>query len=185
MCVFVGFLFSISSQSQSDKDRSDARWQYISKQPAKTWQEALLTGNGKHGTMVMGIPDNERIICVYEELFMPHINPDINPVVELKDLLPEVRQLVLNNKSLEAGKLAVEEANRQFKEAGLPPAFHWGPRPHPAFDLFLEQVPVGSIKNYKRQLDLETGEVLVSWQDDEGLFDERVISSRIDKTTFS
>jgi len=177
MIILVGGLF-FSVSCQSDKNHSDSRWQYSSKQPAKIWQEALLTGNGRHGTMVMGIPDSERIICVHEELFMPHINPDINPVVEIKDLLPEVRQLVLNNKSIEAGQLVVEEANQQFKEAGLPPAFHWGPTPHPAFDILLEQVPAGPVKNYKRQLDLETGEALVSWQDDEGLFEERVISSR-------
>ena len=179
MYILFGILF-ISVSCQSDKNHSDARWQYSSKQPAKTWQEALLTGNGKHGTMVMGIPDSERIICVHEELFMPHMDPDINSVVEIKYLLPEVRQLVLNNKSIEAGQLVMKEANRQFKEAGLPPALHWGPTSHPAFDLLLEQVPVGFVKNYKRQLDLESGEALVSWQDDEGLFEERVISSRID-----
>ena len=170
-CILIGILFLINS-CQSDKKISESRWQYCSNQPAKIWQEALLTGNGKHGTMVFGVPDSERIICVHEELFMPHIDPDINPVVELKGLLPEVRHLVLNNKSTEAGQLMLEEANRQFEEAGLPPALHWGPTTHPAFDLFLIQNPVGPVKNYKRQLDLETGEVLVSWQDNEGSFEE-------------
>ena len=157
---------------------SDSRWQYKSNQPAKTWQEGLLTGNGKHGTMVMGIPGNERITCVHEELFMPHMDPDVNPVTELKSLLPKVRDLVLNNESNEASQLVLKEANRQFEEKGLPPATHWGPTPHPAFDLVLEQKPAGVVKNYKRQLDLETGEALVSWEDDQGLFEERVFSSR-------
>lgn len=157
---------------------SDSRWQYKSKQPAKTWQEGLLTGNGKHGTMVMGIPGNERITCVHEELFMPHMEPDVNPVTELKSLLPKVRDLVLNNESTEASQLVLNEANRQFAKKGLPPATHWGPTPHPAFDLLLEQKPAGVVKNYKRQLDLETGEALVSWEDDQGLFEERVFSSR-------
>jgi len=171
--------FGILSCQPGNKP-SDSRWQYSSKQAAETWQEALLTGNGKHGTMVMGIPDNERIICDHEELFLPHMDPDISPVMELKDILPEVRKLVLNNKSTEAGKLMMKEANRQFVEAGLPPAEHSGPTSHPAFDLFLEQHPEGTVKNYNRQLNLETGEVLVSWQDDEGLFEERVFSSRPD-----
>ena len=179
MCILFGFLFFIIS-CQSDNTPSDSRWQYSSKQPAKVWKEAMLTGNGKHGAMVMGIADNERIICVHEELFLPHTNTDINPVTELKDILPEVRQLVLNNESRKAGELAVNEANRQFEEAGLPTGIHWGPTAHPAFDLLLEQKPVGTVNNYKRQLDLETGEVLVSWQDDEGLFEERVFSSRTD-----
>lgn len=177
--IFFGILPLIIS-CQSGNKPLDSRWQYSSKQAAETWQEALLTGNGKHGTMVMGIPDRERIICVHEELFLPHYDPDINPLVDLKDLLPEVRKLVLNNKSTEAGQLMVKEADRQFAEAGLPPALHWGPTSHPAFDLILEQHPAGTVFNYKRQLNLETGEVLVSWQDDEGLFEERVFSSRTD-----
>lgn len=40
------------------------------RKPAASWQDAFVTGNGSHGTMVMGQPGEERIICVHEELFI-------------------------------------------------------------------------------------------------------------------
>jgi hypothetical protein len=108
------------------------------------------------------------------------MDPDINSVVELRDLLPKVRELVLNIESVAAVELTVKKANRQFEEKGLPPLAHGGPTPHPVFDILLDQKPAGTVKNYKRQVDLETGEALLRWEDDQGLFEERVFSSRPD-----
>ncbi len=45
---------------------SSGRWVLRLDKPAERWEDAFVTGNGRHGTMVMGQQVNERIICVHE-----------------------------------------------------------------------------------------------------------------------
>ena len=65
--------------------QSSGRWVVWSEKPSAIWEDAFVTGNGSHGTMVLGQPGDERIICVHEELFIrgwDH-NKETVPVVQL------------------------------------------------------------------------------------------------------
>ena len=44
---------------------------YVTNMPAYKWEEAMLTGNGTLGALVMGYPLKERIILSHEKLFLP------------------------------------------------------------------------------------------------------------------
>ena len=114
-------------------DVSSGRWVMWGEKPAGTWQDAYVTGNGRHGTMVMGRPGKETITCVHEELFMPAWDRDIDALPDIAHLLPEVRRLVREGKSGEASALADAEARKQLAPKGV--SIHWPVVPHPAFDL--------------------------------------------------
>lgn len=81
ICVYMKYLFTLLMACLSlsttygtvhhpSSSVSSGRWVVWAEKPATSWQDAFVTGNGRHGTMVMGQPGSERIICVHEELFI-------------------------------------------------------------------------------------------------------------------
>ena len=116
------------------------RWVIHSKKPAEKWEEALLTGNGKQGTMVWGNTGIERITFVYEELFLPSWPRNKDFSLSTSKLLPEVRNLISQQKYREAAHFTCETAYLQQELLGLEEEKTlWGPTPHPAFDLIIER----------------------------------------------
>ena len=109
------FIFQCFSFAQSDKDQSNLVLWYD--KPAADWNEALPLGNGRLGAMVFGIPAEENIQLNESTLWAggPHRND--NP--DAKAVLPEIRQLVFDEKYDEAHDLA----NKNFiskTSAGMP-----------------------------------------------------------------
>lgn len=174
MTISISFL-----QGKEVVATESGRWTIWSENPAKQWEDAFVTGNGKQGSMVLGQPIKERIICVHEELFIRGWDRNQTTVPVLSDLLPQVRQLIDAGQAKTAAHLAVDKADQQLKENGAP--LRWPLIPHPAFDLCLQndQTKNQRINKYRRQLNLETGEVVVSWKDKEGEVEEHVFTSRI------
>ena len=80
--------------------QSSGRWVVWSEKPSAIWEDAFVTGNGSHGTMVLGQPGDERIICVHEELFIRGWDHNKETVPVTADLLPEVRRLIDEDKNL-------------------------------------------------------------------------------------
>ncbi|MCQ5039418.1 glycoside hydrolase family 95 protein, partial [Bacteroides fragilis] len=78
---------------------SSRRWVVWAEKPATSWQDALVTGNGRHGTMVMGQPGSERIICVHEDLFIRGWDRHKVAVPSTASLVPEVRRLIESGRS--------------------------------------------------------------------------------------
>lgn len=163
------------SNKTSNKD-AVGRWIAWSAKPAIAWQDAFVTGNGIHGTMVTGNPGNERIICVHEQLFIRAWDRHKVAVANIANLLPTVRNLSDSGKFDEAATLGTDEARKQLTAMGAPQA--WSVSPHPAFDLNIKVENAGDISNYRRELNMETGEVKTSWKDKSGSVEERVFSSR-------
>lgn len=159
----------------SSKD-AGGRWIAWSAKPAVAWQDAFVTGNGRHGTMAVGSPGNERIICVHEQLFIRDWDRHKIAVANIANLLPEVRKLSDSGKFTEAATLGTAEARKQLTEMGAPQA--WSISPHPAFDLNIKVENTGGISNYRRELNMETGEVKTNWRDKSGTVEESVFSSR-------
>lgn len=172
------FLCSCGDFVKSDACvKSSGRWVIWSASPASQWEDTFVTGNGRHGTMVWGQPNDERIICVHEELFIRGWDHNKKTVPVTAQLLPEVRRLIDEGKTDEADRLITVEADRQLQEMGAKQ--RWPLIPHPAFDLHIQYPDTAtSVKDgYSRRLDLETGVASVLGQGKGGV-EESVFSSR-------
>lgn len=171
--------FMVLAEPVGTRTASSGRWMVWSEKPSSSWEDAFVTGNGRHGTMVLGNIQNERIICVHEELFIRGWDSDKITVPETAGLIPEVRRLMKEGQSDAASTLLTDEADRQLRTMGAEQ--RWPLIPHPAFDLYIRNWKDSSpeIIHYRRQLDLETGETLVYREDQEGQSEETVFSSRI------
>ena len=157
--------------------QSSGRWVVWSEKPSAIWEDAFVTGNGSHGTMVLGQPGDERIICVHEELFIRGWDHNKETVPVTADLLPEARRFIDEEKSDRAAELIAGEADRQLIEMGA--RQRWPLIPHPAFDLRIQYVDTLALANekYRRQLDLETGVATVYRNGEEDVC-ESIFSSR-------
>jgi len=155
---------------------SSARWVIYSETPAVEWEHGMVTGNGRHGARTMGRTDSERIIINHEELFVRFWDRRKEMVADIAGLLPEVRRLIDEGKEREAYVLANTEAKRQLVEKGR--VFRKAVIPHPAFDLNIRYESSRTPLEYRRQLDLETGEAMTRWTDGKGGVRQRVFSSR-------
>ena len=176
--ILLGFLLNTGVLAAANS--SIGRWTIWSKNPALQWEDAFVTGNGKIGSLIAGRPQEERITCVHEELFIRGWDRHKVTVPQTAQLMPYVRQLMEKGKSDEAAWLLTDEAERQLRAMGANQ--RWPLIPHPAFDLCIRQLdklPL-PVADYRRQLNLETGEATVVWKQGAGSFTESVFSSRKD-----
>ena len=176
--ILLGFLLNTGVLAAANS--SIGRWTIWSKNPALQWEDAFVTGNGKIGSLIAGRPQEERITCVHEELFIRGWDRHKVTVPQTAQLMPYVRQLMEKGKSDEAAWLLTDEAERQLRAMGANQ--RWPLIPHPAFDLCIRQLdklPL-PVADYWRQLNLETGEATVVWKQGAGSFTESVFSSRKD-----
>jgi alpha-L-fucosidase 2 len=145
----------------------------LSLEPAKTWEQAMVTGNGLLGAMVYGIPLDETIIVNHGRLFLPMWLP--MPPPDTASRLPEIRHLLADAKYRQAANLVVETANKQGYGCK-----RWTDPFIPACDLNVVMTPAGSVRNYERSVDFATGVAAVNWTDERGTFSRRVFASRAD-----
>lgn len=140
--------------------------------PARSWEEALLSGNGTIGTMVIGRPHDETIILNHSLLYLPASYP-VKPINQASRL-DEIRKLILEGKYADATKIPVEQS---LKEGYV--GWHW-PDPYmPALDIILNMAP-SNIAHYSRSVNFETGECIVDWEDACGKFQRKLFVSRAD-----
>ena len=123
------------------------------KQPATEWVEALPIGNGRLGGMVFGNTSIERLQLNEESLWGGSKIANNNPNA-LKHL-PEIRQLILDDSIPKAFELSEKYIS------GIPGKI----RSYQTFgDLYFNFTDtLGTIKNYRRELNLETGIAKVSY----------------------
>lgn len=144
---------------------------FVSSQPARIWEEGLLSGNGTIGINVLGRPLDERIIFTHERLFMP-MGPPVTPA-DQSARLPEIRSLIDRGLYQEATEL-------QFALSGQK-GFLYPDNFVPAFDLTIQSTNRGDVRDYGRSVDFQTGETAVRWSDDRGTFERRMFASRADR----
>ena len=91
--------------------------------PAKSWENAMLTGNGTMGAMVFGNPHDELIILNHAQLYMPSTEP-LKPI-DQAGRLDEIRKLLFKGKFEEATKIPVEISLQEGYggKGGLTPTF--------------------------------------------------------------
>lgn len=145
-----------------------------SSKPAKTWQEAMISGNGRIGILVFGKPADEVVVFNHERLYEPlYDSPAPPPVVN--HAIPEVRKLALAGQYDQARKL-FDQAARDAGFQGL----RWTDPYHPAMAMHIDQLVTGKIADYRRSTDFRTGEVLVEWRNDKSIWQRRSFVSRPD-----
>jgi alpha-L-fucosidase 2 len=124
------------------------------RQPAIKWEEALPVGNGRIGAMAFGHVSNERIQLNEDTLWGGGPYDPVNP--QAKAALPQVRQLVFDGKYSDAGKLinskviARPSSEMPYETAG---------------DLMLTFADSTSVKNYRRDLNLDTAVATTEYSD--------------------
>jgi len=143
---------------------------FISSQPAETWENGLISGNGTLGANVMSRPFNETIILSHERLFLPMGKPMMPP--DNGNRLFEIRNLIDKGLYTQATKLAADFSGQN--------GFRYPDNFVPAFDLNITMDSVSAIKDYMRSVDFQTGEATVHWTDKRGVFERRLFVSRAD-----
>jgi hypothetical protein len=142
--------------------------------PAKRWEEAFVTGNGRMGAMLFGSPTNETLVANHCRLFLPLGSREIVP--DLAQHVPELRSIIRGKGYGDAMKFFFGKA----KEQGFP-GMTWTDKFHPGVLINIRQPADGAVRDFERTENFATGEVVERWRDDRGEFRRRMFVSRIDQ----
>ncbi len=134
--------------------------------PAQKWGDALPVGNGRMGAMVFGGIAKEHIQLNEDTIWNGKKRDRINP--EALKALPEVRRLLFEGKPREA------EALEDKKMMGIP---NRQPPYQPLGDLNIDFPGQDDVVDYRRELNLATGIVRVSYRVGDTTFTREVFSS--------
>jgi alpha-L-fucosidase 2 len=121
-------------------------------EPAIAWNEALPLGNGKMGAMVFGGVDRERIQLNEDSIWAGLPADRIRRGAHQH--LDRARSLIFEGKYAEAQQLMQDEFMSE----------RWVRSYQTMGDLILRFDPRGTAKDYRRQLDLDTGIASVSFE---------------------
>jgi alpha-L-fucosidase 2 len=138
--------------------------------PASQWVEALPIGNGRLGAMVFGGAASERLQLNEDTLYAggPY-DPNNHEALQV---LPEARRLIFNGRYKEANDLI--EAKMMARPISQMPFETVG-------DLDLEFSGHSEVKDYRRELDLETAIAKISYSLGGVQFTREVFVSPVDQ----
>jgi len=152
----------------------------ISKEIPMRWEDAMLSGNGSTGIMVKGIPLEDCIIVNHEKFWT--IGNDFRPETpDMREAWKEAKKIAQEGRYMDADMYIVGEAKKRYKEmygadfSGNRPRYD---RTHPGFHFLVSTESNGTPRGYRRETNLETGEISVSWTDNRGDWQRRVFVSR-------
>ena len=134
---------------------------------------ALLSGTGAVSIELEGDPYNEQIPFRHELLYAPRRRPAEAP--NIADILPQVRQMMLDGKFHEAAQFAYQKWRANPVQGGGTGGGAGG-----GFSMRLELPKTPSVKNYLRTVDFESTEVKVHWTDERGEWVRKTFTSRPD-----
>jgi len=166
--------------------------------PAPVWDNALPIGNGRLGAMVFGganaganngdlqaSPKNaplmdgsqtsgadEHLQLNESSLWRGSRADRLNP--RAHDAVPQIRKLLLDSKGVDGTKISAAEKMAQEDMIGIPPGM---PGYSTLGDLYLRSTKHGAVSNYRRQLDLGTGIVRVTYLMDGVRYTREVFAS--------
>ena len=152
----------------------------ISTTPPLRWEDAMVSGNGSTGIMVMGLPLEDCIIVNHEKFWV--VGNDYRPrTPDLREAWKEAKKLAQKGRYLDADMYIVEEVRSINKElyreqfTGRRPRYD---RTHPGFHMLVSTESNGTPLGYRRETNLETGEISVFWTDNRGDWVRRIFVSR-------
>jgi len=151
----VTILFSGCSKSKQKSPESKEMVLWYNKPAENVWFDGLFIGNGYMGANVFGRVENERI-ALNESTFWSGRPHDYNDP-DAYNYFEKIKELVFADKFKEAEEMV----NEHFY--GIPVAQQ---AYQPLGDFLLNfKVTGDSIKDYYRELDMETGVVKISYKD--------------------
>ncbi|MFJ4979743.1 glycosyl hydrolase family 95 catalytic domain-containing protein [Streptomyces coeruleorubidus] len=112
--------------------------------PAARWEDGFLSGNGHHGALVFGDPNDERVVVTHHTLVRPNGRD------------PRPPQLAADLPALQDRLLAGDTTAAESFTDGRP--LQWVQPFHPAFQIRLRRPP-GDCRGYRRDVDFTTGVV--------------------------
>ncbi len=142
--IFCFCLSFNSCRNPSENPSTSLKLWYA--QPAVEWVEALPIGNGRLGGMVFGNPVHERIQLNEESIWAGSKINNNNP--NALKTLPKLQKALFENRFTDALKLATENF------LGTPPRIR---SYQPLGDLLIDYEWTSEPKDYRRELDLNTG----------------------------
>jgi alpha-L-fucosidase 2 len=146
----------------------------VSQMPANRWDFGTVVGNGSQGALAFCRPHNEELVLSHEELFLP-LYP-LHGYLPVKEHFETIRDLVINGKTDQAQRLIA----RLKIDNGFPVYNTTNPFVGAcALDLLMDQPAL--CNRYIRAIDFATGEAIVAWQDEDGLFHRQFFVSRTDE----
>ncbi|MCX6872791.1 MAG: glycoside hydrolase N-terminal domain-containing protein [Verrucomicrobia bacterium] len=143
-------------KSLSELGITSVRHSVISDIPVKTWEKAMVTGNGIQGAMAMGRPTEETIVLNHAGLFFPYNIPF--PTVNQAKILPELRKMIEEGKFKEADDRIVEHGLAEGKNGDT-----WTDPFIPACSLQVNTPQRGVPQGYLRSTDFPTGVTGTRW----------------------
>jgi len=167
--------YNLNDQPEAE-DWADMTLWY--RHPANLWTEALPVGNGRLGAMVFGGLKVERIQLNEETLWTggPYTPRLLGKGAQA---LPEIRKLIFERK--------YREAQRVFYKA-METEPHWHQKYQPLGDLWIYLHPKINftdhgfeLKNYRRELNLDTGIVRISYRIGQINFVREIFASPVDQ----
>src|SRR5262252_9424755 len=165
--LFCFVLFAFSAQAPVTANNPDVLW---FRQPAASWNDALPIGNGRLGAMVFGGVRSERIQLNEDTIWAGEKRDRNNP--EGAKNLAEVRRLLFAGKPSEAEELAERTIISVPKR--LPPY-------QPLGDLLLRFDNQEQPADYRRELDIESAIVRVTYRAGDAHYTREVFSSAVDQ----
>lgn len=136
--------------------------------PAENWNEAIPIGNGRLGGMVWGGIKQERIQMNDDTFWSGEPRNVQNP--RAAQYLPQIRQLLMDQKHNEAQKLINATMLGPYNQSYMPLA-----------DIILD-FPSGDFTDYRRELDMNRGIVTVSYKQGGVGFVREIFASYPDQT---
>jgi alpha-L-fucosidase 2 len=162
------------AEVSSDRRRPAGRLVIWYRSPARDWYQALPVGNGRLGAMVFGGASDEVLQLNEDTLWAGEPGDASNP--DALNVLPEVRRLLFEDRNVEAAQLAGKsmmgrpmriQSYQTLGEAYIEcpgsggAATDRGPVGTPG--LARTRAAAGSVTDYVRSLDLDTGIVSVAY----------------------
>lgn len=171
MKIFLFLLFanlSISSFAQTTFEKPERG--FYSEKPAERWEDALLSGNGTMGIMVMGEPYDETIIVNHAQLYRPNQIPD--SYLDQAARLHKIRKLLQDgNYKGACDEVPLMREECEYNVTRDP--FITG------FDVRVSQLG-GTPVSYQRGVNYQTAETFAEWKDEHGYTIRKVFVSRKD-----
>lgn len=140
------------------------------RQPAGSWNEALPIGNGRLGGMVFGGVAGERIQLNEDTVWAGEQRDRNNPAGH--DALAEIRRLLFAGKPAEAETLADRTMIATTRR--MPPY-------QPLGDLRIQFTGQADARDYRRELDIDTAVVRVTYRIGDAAFTREIFSSAADQ----
>jgi alpha-L-fucosidase 2 len=133
-------------------------------QPAPEWAAALPVGNGRIGAMVFGGVNQERIALNEDTLWSGGPTDWNNP--DAKSHLPVVRQLLLQQKDYQGADAECRNMQGPYNQAY-----------QPVGDLLIDFAHTGAVTGYRRELDLDTALVKLTYHADGATYTRQTFAS--------